>query len=363
MVIMFHAHKNERMMEYIELAHGIMSNSITNTRSLLARQLFEGTSTVPRHPLKKGIEYADYVKSSRLGPKIKLAAAAEKRLQEAGNKGAGRLSIGNFTNIVIEAAILDNTSVRSLAPIEKARTGPFMLISAMNRQRKPLTRFDWLSNVYLRFEGDADEELDHGEVAWFAHPNIRSAFNTIGIASGAKIRFSPGSILRILRKDKKFPRYINEEHIVNELQRINVLFDHDQLSDILISFGAAPAQVAEVIEVVASSLDKFALLQASGSISLTDDVFSTLDTSSSRLTEFTYGTTGVVDLDSLILLLIAGIQVVDLPYRKWQNMSFALGLGGLAAIRSQIYTSRLVEEDWDFVYATELVDPISEGFF
>jgi hypothetical protein len=364
MPIMFRAHKNPRMLELLEYAHYIMSNDITNTRQLLADRLIQGLDTVPLDPLVNGRMYANRVKTEHYGKRISRAESANDELIALGHS-IHRLSITNFTDSILSAAILDNTSVRSLSPIEKARTGPFMIAAAENLHRKPLPRFDWLKHIYIKYGDELEVNSDHGEIVWYAFDNLKQCFGTIGIASESKIRFSPGAILRILRKDRKFPRYINEEHIIDEINSINVLFDHELLRLKLISFGAKPELISEVIEIVSTSLDKFAILQAAGTVSLSDDVFSTLNTSSPNLELYINGTTGTEDLDALVYLLLTSMQIVDLPYTPFKQMDFVLGPGGLANIRSVIYKGRQVEgEDHSLIsFGFEIDDPVSEGFF
>jgi hypothetical protein len=341
--------------EFIEAANAIMSQDLTHTRSFIADLLVDemendGVSTP--NPFGAGIRYARRVKNETLSQKLALADEALTWLRRNGYADLinPRLNIKNMEFTVARSAILDNSSIRKLAPIEKARTGSLMIEVAQSRGSSFPTKYNWLTTLSqaVFLEGIAVQSFNHHLPFWFLSDNVKDLYSIVGITTGDRLRFSSGTILNTLRKDPKFPRYINEDELVRILSNERLLLNPSAMGAVLISIGGRPDLVSQVVGNIAQSLEKFSLMDAASGLSLRDQALGALDVSSDSMKSFTTVNTNDLAIDDLIRYVMLGCSILLHSYGEvFKTWDVSFGHGETDSIFRDLYGGRLSSMEFE----------------
>jgi hypothetical protein len=313
MVIAHQAYSDEYLMNLISHAYYILDSPTISTREHLANSLVKDTGVYPRNPFGKGKLYANSVKQTKYSQKLKLAAESARHLIDSGLRGAipKRLDIRMMDDIIVKSALLDNTSMRQLAPIEKVRK----VHDYIERDRSGMVKsfdhkYNWLRNINFVRSGDVIS-ANHGMVHWYLDEVAYNILDRFGLSRGDRLRFSPSQLLNILRNDSKFPRYINESDIMNILSDERLLVSPTALVDVLIIIGASPSNAQRVVESITTSTERFAIIEAASSLSLMDSFVSAIDMTRENLSKWVDVVTGDSVIDDLIRYLGMGYIIAS----------------------------------------------------
>jgi hypothetical protein len=302
---------------YIEAAYSLLSVDSTLTRSLIASRLVdenESDLVSPVNPFGKGIRYAREVKNSVYSNKLANASVALNWLRERGFGGIvpDNLNILNMEFTIAKSSILDNSTIRSLVPIEKARRGRLMIQRAALGTEKQIDRYEWVRVLAQQriYEGEVDVVSNHSLPFWYYNDELKNVIDSIGVGFTDRFRFSSSNILNSLRRDPRFPRYINEDVIVNLLSDERLLTDLNIMYYTLIAIGGRPDIVESIVNRVRSSLERYSLMDSGSGISLRDQSLSMLNVSTDTILRFCDISTGKPSFDTLIAYLMMSVSIV-----------------------------------------------------
>lgn len=265
----------------IDAAAHILSIKEPGIARRLAKDLLTPSRTRPYGFFSKGTKF---IQERVLIPdRVKASIAAANRLSALGIKPP-HIRYYNMPNDLIETALQSDKSLKMIAVAAKMNNGAGYY--ARSKISNSVSRIDslygWMSYIKIKVGKVVDYSIDASPISPQC-PKLTKLMMVLGHNKEAHLQnASPERLLRRIKADKYFPRYIQPETIMAIVSQPAILYFPERITDVLLTMGLDAKIASQVVNDIVKNEQTFRILTEASLLSTYDPTMAEMDLSQNQ---------------------------------------------------------------------------------